>query len=555
MKWIKNRNIFLSEAKIKDLILPRQSKEVKNVWGESFLEYEEVIPTDKIKQGTWKLSEEDKRIVLSSFFSLRNIDNVYQVFSELPDKFCEILRGSININLINNEYKEKWKSTLLNFDIKSPSIDEIYLLYENVFRKISINETNAIEVIKKDENGKPILDDNGNIIKISKEKGDVVYTNNLVNINTFIEDYNRCFSGSIDSYSFRNGDILSIRNIAADDLSDGDYKIDFEIFKKDIYLSILHNPKDILNMSITKFYASCQHLYTGGYRSQVLGNVFDPNSIPAFLKFDTPIYWEDEKISDQLPLCRMMIRNIEGFTNSKDVKIFFDRCYPDRMEKVMGNIIRKYSENINNQSSDSTYIFAPDVKTTDRIREPYMDRLHILRGTYIGANSTQLYLTAKTDWSKTIISPKADIKELIIESVDLPSNFRDYNFNLNWVKFKYLKINSIESFKIKTKGFSFDKCSFTKSLLNEVSKSNPDITKLSFISCEIDDIDISIFNKLEELEIIYTIETDKLISEIIPDTIKLLTISSDILLNKDNKEFINSLKRSGKEVKIIGPKI
>jgi hypothetical protein len=65
MRWIKKRDLFLSEAKIKDLILPRQAKQVKEYWGEKYLDYEEVTPTDKIVQGVWKLSEEDKNKVLS----------------------------------------------------------------------------------------------------------------------------------------------------------------------------------------------------------------------------------------------------------------------------------------------------------------------------------------------------------------------------------------------------------------------------------------------------------------------------------------------------------
>ena len=68
MKYIKNRQRFIKEAKIRDLVLPRQAKEVSSYWGEKFLDYEEVDPTDKIKQGYWKLEEEDKMKVLGQFF-------------------------------------------------------------------------------------------------------------------------------------------------------------------------------------------------------------------------------------------------------------------------------------------------------------------------------------------------------------------------------------------------------------------------------------------------------------------------------------------------------
>jgi hypothetical protein len=30
------------------------------------------------------------------------------------------------------------------------------------------------------------------------------------------------------------------------------------------------------------------------YRGKVIGNVFDPNTVPAFVIFNTPIKWKDE---------------------------------------------------------------------------------------------------------------------------------------------------------------------------------------------------------------------------------------------------------------------
>ena len=60
MKWIKTREQWLNEARIKDIILPKQAKAVAQQWGEKYLDYEEVDPTDKIKQGRWKLEDEDK---------------------------------------------------------------------------------------------------------------------------------------------------------------------------------------------------------------------------------------------------------------------------------------------------------------------------------------------------------------------------------------------------------------------------------------------------------------------------------------------------------------
>ena len=109
-----------------------------------------------------------------------------------------------------------------------------------------------------------------------------------------------------------------------------------------MYLSINHNAKDILNISISRFYSSCQHLYSGGQRNKLIGNVFDPNTCPAFLIFDAPIYNSSgELISEQLPLTRMLVRNIETWNPNDDPQIFFDRAYPDRTKDLFGKIIEK----------------------------------------------------------------------------------------------------------------------------------------------------------------------------------------------------------------------
>ena len=164
-------------------------------------------------------------------------------------------------------------------------------------------------------------------------------------------------------------------------------------------------------MSISKFYNSCQNLYDGGYREQVLGNVFDPNSIPAFLTFDTPIFWNEEKVSEQLPLSRTIIRHIEGFDQSSK-GLLFDRTYPDRLEKVFKEIIPTYSGNKQTLSErDSiTYVFTPDIGLTDdRIRDPYMDRVSIKRVPMVGVNCKSLYLSRVGDWSNIKIAPDSKI--------------------------------------------------------------------------------------------------------------------------------------------------
>ena len=553
MKWIKSRNKFLNEAKIRDVIFPRQAKAVASNWSEKFLDYEEVTPTTKIKQGKWKLSDEDKMDVLGKFFDC-DMNVVYRVFTDLPDKLVEILALSIDDKLIS---EEKYRVILKDLNIKNPTIDQIVIIYDNVFRKLAITETQAAEMIQKDENGRPMRDESGDMIKVAKNPGDPIFSNNLVNINSFISDYNRCYpDSSVDTSIFQNREISNLRSMAKIE-ENSEYKVDFEIFNKDLYLSITHNPKDILNMSISKFYASCQHLYGGGYRSQLLGNVFDPNSIPAFLTFETPIFWNDEIISDQLPLSRMMIRSIESFSSDSDeTKLFFDRAYPDRMKDIFGDIVTKYSENEQNVTDSATYMFTPDVDTTDSVSEPYMDRLRIRKYPYIGKNTKTLYLNRSQDWTNVKIAPDAKIKELVIETTDIPEDLSKIPLNPDWIKFKFLTIHSLNNFdKVKTDSIAFDKCKFSSRIFDDISTINPDIKKLQIVSCDLEGpINISIFENLEELHMIYTLDNIDELKDLSENLkVKKLVLSGDLIKDKECKKYINSLKQKGMRVEIVGP--
>lgn len=562
MRWIKSRSNFLSEAKIKDVILPKQRQKVKSMWGEKFLNYEEVAPTENIKQGKWKLSEEDKNKVLSAFFSTSkkiDVSEVQKSFESIPDKFVEILNLSLaNLNSLETKgikELERAKEVLNEFNLKSPAIDEIVAIFQPVFRKLS-NETGKSEMIQKDESGRPVLDENNKPLKIAKQVGEPVFERNLVNIKNFAAFYNMYYTeDKIDLSIFDNPNIESIINIASDDIN-GDYKTSFKIFNRDMYLSITHNPKDILNMSISKFYSSCQHLYSGGYNNQLLSNVFDPNSIPAFLVFETPIYLDNELLSEQLPLSRMMIRNIEDFDNlkSEDPTIFFDRAYPDRMREgewgdVFAEIVKKYSGNEPKEYTKyPKYTFAPDVQSQGEIDEPYMDRLDIITKRTIGVNTKRLYLNATQDWSKFRIAPNVTIKELIIETPNLPKNFFDIKLKLDWIKFRFIDIKSLEEFKsIITDSIAFDKCKIEKSGFKEIIKN---VKRLQLMSCDIENLDLSGL-ELDELQLIYTI--DGQIEPIIKNTnFKKLVVSGDVLSTKENKDYINSLKRKGIKIETVG---
>ena len=552
MKWILDRNQFLNEAKLRDVIFSKQAKAVSETWGEKYLDYEEITPTDKIKQGKWKLSEEDKLNVLGKFFDC-DMNIVLKTFTDLPDKFASVLSQSINTELTNDT--TKYSRVLKDFNVKKPSIDQIVAMYDNVFRKLNTTETMATEMIQKDENGRPVRGEDGQMMKTTKAAGDPIFTNNLISVSQFVDDYNRCFPDEkTDASLLRNNDIQSLRNLAKEDCN-GRLKVDFEIFNRDLYLAISHNPKDILNMSISKFYNSCQNLYDGGYRTQLLSNVFDPNSIPAFLTFETPIFWDDEKIAEQLPLSRMVVRNIETFDNNV-TKTFYDRAYPDRMKDVFDEIVTKYSGNQDTAKNERgiKYVYTPDIELDDTgIKDPYMDKLDIKKMPYIGVNTKTLYLSRLTNWKDVKIAPNAKIKELVIETTDVPANFMDIKLDLDWVKFKYLTINNLSVFtNIKSDSIAFDKCKFNGSILKEIGSVN----KLQIIASDVKDLDLSSFEKLNELHLLYTLENGEELRKTLGDLkVGKLVISGDLASSKEDKLFINSLRQKGVKVDVKGPSI
>jgi len=555
MKWIKSRQKFiLEEAKLRDVLSPKQKKEVSARWAEKYLDYEEIDATENIKQGKWKLSEEDKRAVLGKFLTA-DLDNVFRIFEELPVKFVESLNASVDLDLLKSD--SKWEKILNNFDISKPTINQISVLTDPIFRKISVGETQASEVILRDETGRPIMGEDGRPQKVRKEPGEIVYSKNLTNINAFVEDFNRCFLDStVNSASFTSGDISRLVSKSREDFSGEGYQVEVDIYGRDMYLSIQHKAKDILNMSISRFYSSCQNLYTGGYREKLLGNVFDPNSIPAFLLFDSSIHNErGEHISDILPVSRMMIRSIESFDTKVESQIFFDRAYPDRMKDLFGKIIEKYSGNKENYK-DGRYLFTPDLpdEEASNLSTPYMDRLGLERGKYIGVNADKIYLSNSFDWSKTKISPKAKIKEVVIETASVPKNFFDLAFTPDWVKFKFISILSAEPFRnFKTTSIAFDKCKFNNSVLLDFKKNIPDLKKIQINACEIKDLVLSSLDGIDELHLIYTLDPSDLEKALQGVNVKKLVLSGDLV--SENKDYIKSLRSQGVKIEIVGPVI
>jgi len=593
MKWLKSRTRFIKEMKLNEMAVgdpirnSLSDKEINRVaqkWGEKYLDYKEIEPTKKIEQGKWKISKEDKFKILDTFFNLNygRLEQKQKQFENLPDKFTEILSKSLDYDSAQNEFKTA-KNVLKDLDIKNPSIDQMIAIFEKVFRKLSVNETKGKEMIQKDENGRPVKDENGNIIKIEKEIGAPVFTNNYVDIITFSEDYNKCYSeeDSINiDYFFQDYPIQSLRNLGTgefrkQEISDSEEYMnittDFSLFDKDMYLYIKHDPKSILNMSMSKFYTSCQFLYTdrynGDYNKKLLANVFDPNTIPAFLLFDTPLYEIKEdgsrlKITDYIPLTRMVIRNIENYSDDENTILFFDRTYPDRMKDIMDIMVEKYSKNEMQGSFERTvdgginprsYLFTPDVDYDDfhngGLTYPYQDALDIKTGILVGQNIKQINFNSDTNWKNIKISEKNSLKEIIVDNTELPLDFFKYNFDLDWIKFKNIKIYDIEIFnKIKSTKISFERCDLSKISNFNIKEVFGNVENLSFISCEIKE-EFFINLEINELELLYSYDGD--LKELLSTTkFNKLTISGDLI--SENKQYISELKNKKVNVEIKG---
>jgi len=227
------------------------------------------------------------------------------------------------------------------------------------------------------------------------------------------------------------------------------------------------------------------------------------------------------------------------------------------MKDIFGEIVEKYTGMKDSKDESESYLFTPDIDPSDDVREPYMDRLSLKRGKLIGINTKTLYLSRISDWSSYKISKNAKIRELIVETTDIPENLFTIDLNLDWIKFKFLKIKTLNNFeKLKSNSIAFDKCKFDGSVLDSIKEANPGLNKLSIIACEVDNLDLSKFGEFEELQLVYTVERGTKLQDVMNGvSTKKLVISGDLLSDKETKSYINSLKSRGVKVEIVGPVI
>ena len=568
MKWIKSRTQYLNEAKVGEVILPSQKKAIISTWGANILELETIEASNEIVQGEWKLTQEEKLEALGTFFGKEgeviDLKKIYQRFENLPEEFIEVINDSMRPLLLdsNTTLDADTKKIFQNFDPRNPSLNQLSKFNGNIFRKISVSESTADMIIIKDESGRPIKDESNQIQKRKREEGEVLFEKNLVNINGLVEGYNRIQPDKqVKPETFTDREIAIVISKSAEDFGKDNFKVDINLYGGDLWLKIKHNPKDILNMSISRFYASCQHLYTGMYKNQVIGNVFDPNSIPAFITFDSPVYNESgEMVSEQLPLSRMVVRSVVPINKSDEGGIYFDRTYPDRMKDFFDKIVEKYTGMEHNPRIRG-YVYTPDLPQEITLEQPYMDRLGLTKVDVIGINTKSITFGDEFSWQNFRILPKARIQEIVIATTNLPQNFFELNLNPTWIKFKCIEIKNLNPFdKLVSECWGFDKCVINKDVFREFGSTHQEVKKLNFTNCTVNDLSFEAFKNLEELHLVYSCTLDEF-KEVVEKTgfkssgsVKKYTISGDLTFGAGGSELIKSLRNAGYQITIVGPK-
>jgi hypothetical protein len=231
------------------------------------------------------------------------------------------------------------------------------------------------------------------------------------------------------------------------------------------------------------------------------------------------------------------------------------------MELFFNQMVEKYSGNSKTADPGEAYIFAPDLPQDVDIEKPYMDRLNIRKKRMIGVNSKSISFGVADDWSDLIISPKAQIEEINIETTLLPDNFFQINLRPKWIRLRYINIRDMNVFsKIKSESWAFEKCKMKSQIFEEFIKIHSEIKSLQFVSCNISKFNFSALTKLEELELIFLdgFEFDdlqQLVTTINPKRGFKLTITSDLFSSKTEKEYINGLKGRGIIVKVYEEEI
>lgn len=568
---IKSWRAFL-EAKISSDIKPKQAEVISDKWGKKYLDYESGEVNPLIKLGEWKLSEADRKLVLCKFLKIKSVTKLENQFSNLPDKFINILKLSID---------ERYSNDFKKLDLRKPSLELIDLFMIGAFKSISSESISDWVVIRKSD-GTPIkfnkvgdvyksenmdleypVDDDkydftsSGLLKRRRVEGELIFSKNNVTFFKFISIYNSLYDENIDICQESINSIFNITK-SLSDLSD--YSSDINIFKDDIYLRIDGSPKSWLNISVSKFFSSCQNLFDGMYGEQLLINLFDRNSVPVYLLFKKDLLYGGEVVSDFTPIGRRILRVVEDSNDDRQVLIL-DNSYPERLSEVILDLVNDLSGNkIENDIDFDDFSYSAeldlDADDIDQLNPPYMDNFgdSLILKQYFGKNLKSLIMSKnRYDWDLIEDLRGKTLYNLVIDYDD-PGQYR----RIQDINFLNIIIKGIETEDIDM-DTECETLRFYNSKIVGLSGIKIKTDTVYVKSCKIENVDefINFLNKFRVIGLTFTLGSGEKLSDYIGDCEKLevLEISSDLMKDSDNRSYVESLKNSGISVSIIGPKL
>jgi len=277
---------------------------------------------------------------------------------EIQNHFSKsILEQFQDTKLYENFYK---KNSIAKFLSKRLNMDIYFNMFfsKQTYNKIANEDNRFIDKLKFFYSKEfPLLQGKDNNLL------NPIFSNNKSNLFSYIKSFNTAFpQHAIDLNAIMNDRVFQglrepIMNYE---------KNVMDLANTKLYLYITDKPADILRMSVSNFYSSCQNLYSGSYNEKLLSNVFDENSKIAYLIFDSPYVDNQGNKHPFTPISRTIIRI------GRDNKVLFDKNYPSEMEDDFHNILEKYTQLKNQGTANSIY----DYKNVG-LPAPYMDKFKI----------------------------------------------------------------------------------------------------------------------------------------------------------------------------------
>jgi hypothetical protein len=523
MKYLAFLETIKDDLKDNDFLL----KKVTDKWGEKYLDYDKSTVSNDIIIGKWELSDEDSKAAVGQYFNC-DIEVLKSIFNNLSIKFKETLLRSLD----KSKLPERLIGVYDEIDFDDITFYQIAGLYSPIFRTISLSETKSDLIIKRDTDGKPIIKD-GEILKVKKENDDVIFSKNFSTITRIVAQWNKLYPDDKQN-DFIDSNLQNILSIFKDDIQIEDIYL-FDDHKLFLYIS--DKTEDILNMSVSPYFTSCQDIYNtekddneGGHSRSLLANVFDPNSRPAFIIFERP-YQDRCKFAS---LTRSIIRNVLD-ENDESKGLYIDKAYPERMSEFNNSMIAKYSDNTNIIKSN-TYKYKPNINVDDTdLQVPYMDTLEMEKDIEIlNVNTRKLTITRRNNKQK-IKEVSDKLNEIVVNTKILPINFEDFDMNVYEITFNNINIDK-EFFskfdKVTSNRITFNKCGINTDILNGLN-----INELKLNSCFIEgDLDTK---NIDKVIILYTD-----IDNIKTNNIKNLDVTKDV--------YKEEMKRPGLKINIKG---